>query len=65
MKLSSEYGTRHMLSNSMLKEHEIKIGNMNKVRSYYVCIIYINKALSQNGFFAIAGQTAEPNKTKS
>ncbi|XP_023320143.1 DDB1- and CUL4-associated factor 12 isoform X2 [Eurytemora carolleeae] len=31
MKLSSEYGTRHMLSNSMLKEHEIKIGNMNKV----------------------------------
>ena len=31
MKLSSEYGTRHMLSNSMLKEHEIKVGNVNKV----------------------------------
>jgi len=31
MRLSSEYGTRHMLSNSMLKEHEVKIPNMNKV----------------------------------
>ena len=31
MRLSSEYGTRHMLCNSMMKEHEVKIGNMNKV----------------------------------
>jgi len=31
MRISSEYGTRHMLSNSMMKEHEVKIGNMNKV----------------------------------
>ena len=31
MRISSEYGTRHMLSNSMMKEREVKIGNMNKV----------------------------------
>jgi hypothetical protein len=31
MRLSSEYGTRHMLSNSMMKENDVKIGNMDKV----------------------------------
>ena len=30
-RLSSEYGTRHMLSNSMLKEKNITVPNMNKV----------------------------------
>lgn len=33
MEMSSEYATRHMLSNSMMKEYEITIGNMNKVFS--------------------------------
>lgn len=31
MRLSSEYGTRHMLSNAMLKENDVKINNMDKV----------------------------------
>jgi len=31
MRVSSEYGTRHMLTNAMMKEHEVKIGNMDKV----------------------------------
>lgn len=33
MEMSSEYATRHMLTNSMLKEYEMTIGNMNKVFS--------------------------------
>jgi len=33
MEMSSEYATRHMLSNSMMKEYEITVGNMNKVFS--------------------------------
>lgn len=31
MKLASEYGTRHMLSNNMLKEYPVTLTNMNKV----------------------------------
>jgi hypothetical protein len=30
-RLSSEYGTRHMLSNSMLKETTISLPHMNKI----------------------------------
>eukprot|EP00088_Acartia_fossae_P022591 TRINITY_DN2375_c0_g1_i11.p1 TRINITY_DN2375_c0_g1~~TRINITY_DN2375_c0_g1_i11.p1 ORF type:complete len:467 (-),score=86.19 TRINITY_DN2375_c0_g1_i11:443-1843(-) len=33
MQMSSEYATRHILSNSMMREYEITIGNMNKVFS--------------------------------
>jgi WD repeat-containing protein 40A len=33
MEMSCEYATRHMLSNSMMKEYEITVGNMNKVFS--------------------------------
>ena len=33
MEMSSEYATRHMLSNSMMKEYEVTVGNMNKVSS--------------------------------
>ncbi len=31
MRVSSEYGTRHMLSNAMLKEYTVPLPNMNKV----------------------------------
>jgi hypothetical protein len=31
MRLSSEYGTRHMLSNAMMKENDVKMGNIDKV----------------------------------
>ena len=31
MRLTGEYGTRHMLSNSMLKEYPIKHKGMNKI----------------------------------
>ncbi len=31
MRLSSEYGTRHMLSNAMLREYPVALPNMNKV----------------------------------
>ena len=30
-RLNSEYGTRHMLANSMLKESPVYVPNMNKV----------------------------------
>ena len=30
-RLNSEYGTRHMLSNSLLKETPVTVPNMNKV----------------------------------
>ena len=30
-RLTSEYATRHMLSNAMLKEYPVMQGNMNKV----------------------------------
>lgn len=30
-RLNPEYGTRHMLSNAMLKEHQISVPGMNKV----------------------------------
>ena len=31
MRLTSEYATRHMLSNAMMKEYPISQSNMNKV----------------------------------
>ena len=31
LRLSGEYGTRHVLSNSMLREHTVSVREMNKV----------------------------------
>jgi hypothetical protein len=46
MEMSSEYATRHMLSNSMMKEYEITIGNMNKVK--IILMVFFYSALINN-----------------
>ena len=40
MRLASEYATRHMLSNGMLKEYPVTQANMSKVSKVNVSISY-------------------------
>ena len=40
MRLASEYATRHMLSNGMLKEYPVTQANMSKVSKVNLSISY-------------------------
>ena len=51
MRLTSEYATRHMLSNAMMKECPISQPNMNKVRQEdCLNISRINQVIPLSGF---------------